>query len=241
MTTSFVKIDKLSVSLGNNPVITDMSLDLPSGKLIGLIGPSGSGKTTLIRCIVGRQKFSSGTVTVLDQPAGSADLRSNVSYMTQEPSVYRDLTVAQNITYFAKTFGVPKQKVKALTEQMIDLVELTDFKNNLVGKLSGGQIQRVSLAIALIGHPKLVVLDEPTVGLDPVLRVKLWDLFRKVTEMGQTLLISSHVMDEAAHCDDLILLRDGKVLAHESPQALCERTKSKTVEESFLKLVGNKA
>ena len=216
-----------------------MNLELPTGKLIGFIGPSGSGKTTLIRSIVGRQKISSGTVSVLGQPAGSAGLRSDVSYMTQEPSVYRDLSVEQNIGYFAKMFGVPNGRVKMLIERMIDLVELQNEKGSLVGNLSGGQIQRVSLAIALIGHPKLVVLDEPTVGLDPVLRIKLWDLFRRVADMGQTLIISSHVMDEAEHCDDLVLLRDGKVLAHESPQALCARTKSKTVEESFLKLVGD--
>ncbi len=238
MTTPSVKIDNLTVFLGNNCVISGMNLDLPMGKIIGLIGPSGSGKTTLIRSIVGRQKISKGTVVVLDQPAGSVVLRSNISYMAQEPSVYKDLSVEQNITYFAKTFGVPKDRIKGLSERMIDLVELQDVKNNLVGQLSGGQIQRVSLAIALIGHPKLVVLDEPTVGLDPVLRVKLWDLFRRVADMGQTLIISSHVMDEAEHCDDLILLRDGKVIAHETPKSLCLRTKSKTVEESFLKLVG---
>jgi ABC-2 type transport system ATP-binding protein len=226
MTTPSVKINKLTVSLGSNTVISDMNLDLPSGKIIGLIGPSGSGKTTLIRCIVGRQKFSNGSVMVLDQPAGSVTLRSNVSYMAQEPSIYKDLTVEQNITYFAKTFGVPKSRINDLAQRMIELVDLTDVKKHLVGNLSGGQIQRVSLAIALIGHPKLVVLDEPTVGLDPVLRVKLWDLFRRVADMGQTLLISSHVMDEAEHCDDLVLLREGQVLAHESPKALRARTKS---------------
>jgi ABC-2 type transport system ATP-binding protein len=234
-----IKIQNVTVTLGKGfAALRNVSVDLPAGKIVGFIGPSGAGKTTLIRSIVGRQKLHQGKITVLDMPAGSAKLRQQLSYMTQEPSVYTDLTVRENLVYFATVFGVPKRDVKKVVDDILQTVELTPQANQLVEDVSGGQKQRVSLAISLIGYPKLMVLDEPTVGLDPVLRDQLWKLFRKLAEQGTTLVISSHVMDEAEHCDDLLLIRDGKILAHATPADICKQTSTKTVEQAFLKLVG---
>jgi ABC-2 type transport system ATP-binding protein len=241
MSTS-IRVDNLSVILGGNlKAIDDISLELPDGKIIGFIGPSGAGKTTLIRSIVGNLKIASGTVQVLGEPAGAKSLRDHVSYMTQELSVYPDLTVKENIEYFSAMAGQPRKKSEAILHGVLGLVDLTDKRGSLVGQLSGGQKQRVSLAVALIGSPKLMVLDEPTVGLDPVLRENLWNLFAKLAQQGTTLIVSSHSMDEASRCDDLVLIRDGKLVAHDSPEALLKQTGSKTVEDSFLKLVGAKS
>ncbi len=226
---------------GKFKALDDISVELPKGKVVGLIGPSGAGKTTLIRAIVGRQKLSDGSIRVLDQPAGTADLRSKLSYMTQEISVYPDLTVQQNLQYFATMFGVKRSDRDKEVDRLLDIIDMVPQADQLGGSLSGGQKQRASLAVSLIGQPELLVLDEPTVGLDPVLREEIWKLFRKLAEQGTSLIISSHVMDEAERCDDLVLIRDGKVLAHGTPEGLCEQTSTKTVEQSFLKLVGEQA
>jgi ABC-2 type transport system ATP-binding protein len=234
-----VRIDNVSVVLGKRlKALRNVTVDLPSGQIVGFIGPSGAGKTTLIRSIVGRQKLSGGSITIFDLPAGSAALRPQMSYMTQEASVYSDLTVYENLKYFATIFGIPRSDLRETITDILKTVDLTKQSGQLVEKLSSGQKQRVSLAIALIGYPKLMVLDEPTVGLDPVLREQLWNLFRELAAKGTTLIISSHVMDEAERCDDLLLIRDGRVLAHGSPAGLCEQTGTHTVEQSFLKLVG---
>ncbi len=236
-----IKIKNLSVTLGGKvEALKNISLELPTGRTIGFIGPSGAGKTTLIRSIVGRLQITSGTIDVLGSPAGSADLRKQISYMTQELSVYSDLTVRQNLNYFAAMNGLKKSEKEKSVTDVLKQVDLTGKTNSLVNDLSGGQKQRVSLAIALIGSPKLMVLDEPTVGLDPVLRDSLWTLFSKLASQGTTLIISSHTMDEAERCDDLLLIRDGKVIAHSSPEDLKKKTGTKTVEQSFLKLVGTK-
>ena len=234
-----VKAQKVTVVFGDNFIALDeVSLELPTGKIVGFIGPSGAGKTTLIRAIVGRQKLTSGAVTVLGSPAGVAELRSRMSYMTQENSVYPDVTVRQCLRYFATMFGIKRTALVAEIERLIGIVDMQPQIDQLIRSLSGGQKQRVSLAVALIGKPELMVLDEPTVGLDPVLREQIWDLFRKLAEQGTSLIISSHVMDEAERCDDLVLMRDGKVLAHGSPAALRTQTGTASVEASFLRLVG---
>jgi len=200
---------------------------------VGLLGPSGSGKSTLIRAIVGVQIVHGGRVEALGLPAGSTALRSRIGYVTQEPSVYADLTVLENLRYFARVLGVGRGRV----DETIELVDLGEFAGRHVRNLSGGQISRVSLATALLGEPELLVLDEPTVGLDPVLRRDLWDAFAHLAEGGATLLVSSHVMDEARRCDALLLLRDGRLLAAESPDALLERTGADDLDGAFLALV----
>jgi ABC-2 type transport system ATP-binding protein len=239
MSDPVIKIQNLSIILGKDlKAIDSINLKLEQGKIIGFIGPSGAGKTTLIRCIVGRQKITNGEVLVLGNPAGSSKLRQHINYMPQEAAAYSDLTVSENLRYFATVFGIDRKEINTMVEQILQSIDLVNQANQLVESLSGGQKQRVSLAIALIGQPKLMVLDEPTIGLDPVLREQLWGLFHKLAKSGTTLIISSHVMDEAERCDDLVLIRDGKLLAHNSPAKLREKTNTNSVEQSFLKLVG---
>ena len=201
--------------------------------MTGLLGPSGCGKTTLIRAIVGVQKVAAGDVRVLGEPAGSPALRRRVAYVTQAPSVYADLTVHENLRYFAAVLDVPAREIG----RALEAVDLSGAGGQLVGTLSGGQRSRVSLAVALLGQPDLLVLDEPTVGLDPVLRRDLWTLFHRLAEEGATLLVSSHVMDEAARCDRLLLMREGALVADTTPDELRERTGEQEMESAFLRLV----
>ena len=228
-----IAVDALRVKRGGRPVLHDVSFDAPRGSVIGLLGPSGCGKTTLIRSIVGVQIIESGRVTVLGEPAGSPSLRARVGYVTQAPSVYGDLTVVENLRYFARVLGVDRARV----DEVIETVRLGPYAHQVTSSLSGGERARVSLATALLNEPDLLVLDEPTVGLDPVLRRELWDRFHRLAEAGATLLISSHVMDEAARCDNLLLMRDGRLLAAESPASLRERTGKQDLEEAFLALI----
>lgn len=228
----------LTVVRGSRTVLDGLSFDVAPGTVTGLLGPSGSGKSTLIRALVGTQAKVTGTLDVLGAPAGSAALRPRVGYVTQAPSVYADLSSRQNLDYFAAVLGIPRRdRARAVTQALTD-VDLTSHADDLTGNLSGGQRSRVSLAVALLGAPELLVLDEPTVGLDPVLRRDLWDLFHRLaTDRGTTLLISSHVMDEADRCQHLLLVREGKLLAADSPQALRTRTGGDTIEAAFLTLV----
>lgn len=228
-----VVVAGLRVIRGGRAVLRDVSLELRSGSVTGLLGPSGCGKSTLMRAIVGAQRVAGGTVTVLGEPAGSQALRARVGYMTQAPSIYDDLTVRDNLRYFARVLGVGA----ARAEEVTGLVRLSDHSGQLVGRLSGGQRARVSLAAALIGDPDLLVLDEPTVGLDPALRRDLWQTFHALAEAGTTLIVSSHVMDEAAHCDSLVLMRDGVVLASGAPSELLERTGAHDLESAFLHII----
>jgi ABC-2 type transport system ATP-binding protein len=228
-----IEIDSLDVQRGGRPVLRGLSARLEAGRVTGLLGPSGCGKTTLIRSIVGVQKVASGSVRVLGEPAGTPSLRRRVAYVTQSPSVYADLTVAENLHYFARVLGAPAGTIA----RALAAVDLSDAGGRMVGTLSGGQRSRVSLACALLGRPDLLVLDEPTVGLDPVLRRDLWELFHRLAEEGATLLVSSHVMDEAARCDRLLLMREGGLVADTTPRELRERTGEQEMEAAFLKLV----
>ncbi len=228
-----IEISDLTVHRGGTPVLTGLTLAVETGTVTGLLGPSGSGKSTLLRAIVGVQIVATGSVTVLGEPAGSPELRRRVGYVTQAPSVYLDLTVAENLTYFARVLGAPRASVA----RAVELVDLGSFENHLAGRLSGGQLSRVSLATALLGSPELLVLDEPTVGLDPVLRRDLWGTFASLAKEGVTLLVSSHVMDEADHCDRLLLLRDGGLVADDTPAGLRARTGESDLDDAFLALV----
>lgn len=232
--TAAITIDQLDVRLGHTAILSNISADLPVGQVIGLLGPSGSGKTTLIRTLLGLQRPTSGTVTILDRPAGHQDLHHMVGYVTQSPSVYADLTVTENLNYFAKLLGADRRQVTAILRQ----VELLDQATQIIATLSGGQRARVSLAVALLGDPQILLLDEPTVGLDPVLRVKLWDMFHALARSGVTILVSSHVMDEADRCDRIIFLRDGAILASGTPRAIQKQTKATDMEGAFLALAG---
>jgi ABC-2 type transport system ATP-binding protein len=228
-----VVVSGLRVVRGGLTVIPRLDTDVPRGMITGLLGPSGCGKTTLMRAIVGAQRIAGGTVRVLGQEAGSPALRRRVAYVTQAPSVYPDLTVAENLRFFASVLGAEDDSV----ESAADTVGLGDRQSSLVGRLSGGQRSRVSLAVALLADPDLLVLDEPTVGLDPVLRRQLWDTFAELAESGRTLLVSSHVMDEAARCDRLMLMREGQLIADDTLKSVLEQTGSTDVETAFLALV----
>lgn len=228
-----VEITGLTVRRGKRTVLRSLSVTIPRGAITGLLGPSGCGKTTLMRAIVGTQIVNSGTVTVLGSPAGSAPLRRTVGYVTQAPSVYRDLTVRENVQYFGSLYG----RRRADVASAIETVGLADHASSRAGELSGGQLGRVSLASALVAEPELIVLDEPTVGLDPVLRSELWSRFADIAASGTTVLVSSHVMEEAEHCGRLVLMRDGVVLAQSSPDALLERTNETTLDRAFLSLI----
>jgi len=232
-----VRLERLRVVRGGTLVLRDLDCEVPAGRVTGILGPSGSGKTTLLRSIVGVQRVEAGTVTVLDHPAGTAALRSRVGYMTQAPSVYGDLTVRENLRFFARILGASAHAV----DEVIDRVSLHDERARVVNRLSGGQRARVSLAAALVGSPDLLVLDEPTVGLDPVLRRDLWELFHELAEHGKTLLVSSHVMDEAARCDTLVLLREGRVLAQGTPDELRREAGADDLDAVFLALVERQA
>lgn len=214
-------------------MLPDLTIDVPRGAVTGLLGPSGCGKSTLMRAVVGVQVVVGGTVEVLGAPAGTPALRGRVGYVTQAPSVYADLTVRENLEYFARILGAAEGRVDAVVET----VGLKSDAGRVVGQLSGGQRARVSLATALLNEPPVLVLDEPTVGLDPVLRRDLWDAFHRLAADGVTLLVSSHVMDEAERCDWLILMRDGAILAADTPAALLERTGAHDIEGAFLALV----
>jgi ABC-2 type transport system ATP-binding protein len=231
-----VSIKNLRVIRGKHRALQDFSVDIARGSITGLLGPSGCGKTTLMRCIVGTQivtDHSKGAVTVLGHPAGSAVLRRRVGYLPQDPTIYDDLRIIDNVRYFAALYGFDSQAADAAIER----VGLTDHRTAFCGNLSGGQRTRVSLACALVCQPDLLVLDEPTVGLDPVLRVDLWEQFTELARAGTTLLVSSHVMDEADHCRDLLLMRDGYLVAHTTPTQLREDTGCTSLEDAFLSII----
>ncbi|GAS98067.1 ABC transporter ATP-binding protein [Mycolicibacterium canariasense] len=228
-----VRIENLQVTRGKRRAVRDLSVQISRGTITGLLGPSGCGKTTLMRTIVGTQIVASGSVTVLGHPAGSPELRHRVGYVTQDATIYRDLRVIDNARYFAALYGTDAQAA----EDAIAAVGLSDHRTALCDNLSGGQRTRVSLACALVSHPDLLVLDEPTVGLDPVLRVDLWEQFHRLARAGTTLLVSSHVMDEADHCGDLLLMREGRLLAHTTPTRLREDTGCSSLEEAFLSVI----
>ena len=228
-----ISIDHLRVIRGKRPAIEDLSVQIARGTITGLLGPSGCGKTTLMRCIVGTQIIAAGTVTVLGRPAGSPELRRRVGYMPQDPTIYDDLRVIDNVRYFGALYGADAQAA----EQAVEAVGLQDHRTALCANLSGGQRARASLACALVCHPDLLVLDEPTVGLDPVLRADLWGQFNALARAGTTLLVSSHVMDEADHCGDLLLMREGHLVAHTTPARLREDTGCTSLEEAFLSVI----
>jgi ABC-2 type transport system ATP-binding protein len=228
-----ISVVDLVVVRGKSTVLNSLSCRVPAGRITGLLGPSGSGKTTLIRAVVGVQLVRSGTVTVLGRPAGSRELRAKVGYMMQAPSVYPDLTVVENARYFASVAGASAATARAAVDQ----VGLSSARDQVVGTLSGGQRSRASLACTIVGDPEVLVLDEPTVGQDPVLREELWASFRERAEAGTTVLVSSHVMDEANRCDRLLLIRDGGLLADDTPDEVKRRAGTTDLDKAFLELI----
>jgi ABC-2 type transport system ATP-binding protein len=228
-----IEVERLVVSRGGRTVLHGLDFAIAPGRITGLLGPSGCGKTTLMRAIVGVQVVESGGVWVLGEPAGSAGVRARVGYVTQSPAVYLDLSARENLRYFAGVLGAPAARV----EETLETIQLAEHAERPVRNLSGGQRARVSLGTALLGKPEVLVLDEPTVGLDPVLREDLWHTFHGLAAEGAALLVSSHVMDEAGRCDHLLLMRDGRMLADLTPDELRARTGEDDMEQAFLRLI----
>ncbi|MGH3350773.1 MAG: heme ABC exporter ATP-binding protein CcmA [Nocardioides sp.] len=228
-----VEASGLRVVRGKREVLHDLDFSIRAGEVTGLLGPSGCGKTTLMRALVGVQAKVTGTLSVLGSPAGSASLRPRIGYVTQAASVYDDLTVTENLRFFARVLGAPLSSVS----EAVETVDLVSHQDQVVRDLSGGQRSRVSLAAALLGSPDLLVLDEPTVGLDPVLREQLWGTFRDLAAAGAGVIVSSHVMDEAERCDRLLLMREGAILADGSPAEIKQKANADDIEQAFLALV----
>jgi len=227
-----IEVKNLRVRRGAREVLHGLSLSIAAGRVTGLLGPSGSGKTTLLRSIVGVQVVESGSVRVLGEPAGAPAVRGRVGYMTQARGLYDDLSTRENVSYFARILDAPAGRVG----ETLAAVQLEPLADQVVRTLSGGEQARASLATALVGHPAVLVLDEPTVGLDPQLRRHLWDTFHELAGAGAALLISSHVMDEAGYCDELLLMREGGILARGTPDELREAAHTPDLSEAFLRL-----
>jgi ABC-2 type transport system ATP-binding protein len=234
---NLVEIRGLTVVRGGRQVLDALDLTIERGGVTGLLGPSGCGKSTLMRSLVGVQVLRAGSVGIDGVEAGSKELRSRIGYVTQAASVYDDLTVRENLTFFAQVLGAPADAV----HRAIDTVDLTSHGDQVVGRLSGGQRSRASLAVALLNQPDLLVLDEPTVGLDPVLRRDLWKLFHEIADAGAAVFVSSHVMDEADRCDRLLLMREGRIIADDTPARIREQTGAVDIEGAFLALVEGSA
>ena len=233
MMNNLVEIRALVVDRGARRVLDGLELTIEPGHVTGLLGPSGCGKSTLMRSLVGVQQLTSGTVRVDGVDAGNKALRHRIGYVTQAPSVYADLTVRENLVFFARVLGADAATVAGAIER----VDLADHADQVVGRLSGGQLSRANLAVALLGTPDLLVLDEPTVGLDPVLRRELWTLFHRLADDGATVFVSSHVMDEAERCDRLLLMRRGRIIADDTPAQILATTHTDDMESAFLALV----
>lgn len=231
--TSAISVTDLTVIRGRTRILSEFNLEVESGAILGLLGPSGSGKTTIMRSVAGLQRLTGGSIKVLGTLAGDKSLRSRISYSTQDASIYRDLTCSENIDYFAALQG----HVRSSTDEILELVDLSRNRKQIAATLSGGERARLALATALVGKPEILILDEPTVGLDPLLRRDLWSLFHRFTDEGKTLLVSSHMMEEADHCDELVLLRDGSILAKGTPRELRTQTGVENMDAVFISLV----
>ena len=228
-----IEIENLSVEKSKRKILNSLNLVIPNSKSIGLLGPSGSGKTTLMRSIMGLQKITEGKIRILGFEAGAKDLRNKISYSTQSASLYLDLTCIENLEFFSSLFDENELSI----QEILDLVQLNQVKNQLAKTLSGGEKTRLALGTALVGAPELIVLDEPTVGLDPILRKQLWQIFKELNKKDKTLLISSHVMDEAENCDHIFMIRDGKIIASGNTSELKSRTGLGNMEDVFISLV----
>lgn len=231
-----VDVDNVVKSFGSMRALDGITLRVKTGEIYGLLGPNGSGKTTLIRAIVGLVAPDSGTVTVLGRRIPDLDILSQVGYMTQQAALYPDLSVEENVRFFASISGGDGNVTDALKT-----VELDQRRNSVVAELSGGMRQRCSLACALVHRPRLLLLDEPTVGVDPQLRVQFWEHFREMAASGTTILVSSHVMDEAERCQRLGLIRFGKLLAEGTPDEVRATAGTNNLEEAFLRLSGRES
>lgn len=235
MVANTIDVRDVAKKFGDNPVLKQISLQLPVGQIMGLIGPSGAGKTTLVKAILGMEKVDAGTTTVLGTPMPNRKVMQRIGYMAQSDALYEDLTARENIRFFAELMSVPKTKLAMAIDHVAQVVNLTDALDRRVSAYSGGMKRRLSLAIALVQDPELLILDEPTVGIDPDLRQQIWTELYQLKSQGKSILVTTHVMDEAERCDYLMLIREGIALAQGTPQQLEKDYAVTTIEQVFLK------
>lgn len=233
-----IKINRLAHSFGKEKVLEDITLNLNKGEIFGLLGPSGSGKTTLVKLIVGILETDKGEILINDKKVPSLELLKSIGYMAQSDALYEELSAKENLHFFASLYGLKKQEKERAIEDVLKIVDLTSHINKVVRHYSGGMKRRLSLAVALLHHPKVLILDEPTVGIDPVLRQAIWSELNKLKKEGMTIIVTTHVMDEADKCDRLALLRNGHIIACDTPEKLKKSQGTATIEEAFLKFGG---
>lgn len=231
---SCVEMTNVNKSFGSKQVLYDISLQVASGEILGLLGPSGSGKSTIIKLINGVDRSNTGEVYVLGEKMPNLALMNQIGYMAQADALYGDLTAAENISFFSSMYKLSKSKQKQRMHEVMELVDLSAHLKKQVKNYSGGMKRRLSLAIALIHEPAILILDEPTVGIDPILKKAIWQELRKLNQQGTTMIITTHVMDEVENCHTLGMIRDGRLIAFGTPEQLKNATSSRTIEEAFL-------
>lgn len=233
-TSTCIKIEHVNRFFGKKQVLFDISLNVNYSQILGLLGPSGSGKSTLIKMIAGIDIPTSGEVHLLNEKMPKLSMMTKIGYMAQSDALYTELTAEENIKFFASMYKLSKEKQKQRITEVMELVNLSDHLKKQVKQYSGGMKRRLSLAIALIHEPPILILDEPTVGIDPVLRKSIWDELYKLNTNGTTIIVTTHVMDEAEKCNSLGMIRDGKLIALGSPNEIKRASCSNTIEEAFL-------
>ena len=234
---SAISVRGLVKKFGDVTALDQVTLDVPTGQVLGLLGPNGAGKTTLIRILLGLTRPTSGEASLLGQPAGARSVRPRVGYMPQDLAVYLDLTVQENVELFGRLYGVSRARLPDREREVLELVRLSERRRSLVSELSGGMRRRVSFAAALLADPDLLLLDEPTVGVDPELRSEFWEFFHGLTRGGKTVVLTTHYLEEANRADRVVFLHAGRVLATGAPGELKARTRTENLEDAFLRLV----
>jgi ABC-2 type transport system ATP-binding protein len=235
-----IRVEHVSRSFGKKKVIDDISLEVNNGEIFGMLGPSGAGKTTLVKMIAGIDEPTSGTIHVLDSKMPSLQVMKKIGFMAQSDALYGELTALENLQFFAAIYGLKGKKQKQRIEEVMELVNLTEHIKKTVNNYSGGMKRRFSLAASLLHEPEVLILDEPTVGIDPVLRQSIWEELERIRQKGTTIVVTTHVMDEAEKCQRLAMIRDGRLIAVGSPEELKKKTNSQTIEEAFLYYGGAK-
>lgn len=235
---NIVEVSNISKKISKSIILDGLSLNIKKGEIVGLIGPSGAGKTTFVKAIIGMEKIDSGFIKVFNKPIPNLDVLQNIGYMAQSDALYEDLSAKENLDFFGKIFGLNKSKIKERIDYTSKLVDLENHLSKKVKSFSGGMKRRLSLAISLIQDPALLILDEPTVGIDPRLRFDIWNELYSLKNEGKSIIVTTHVMDEAVKCDRLALIREGKIIATGTPNNLMKEFKVNTIEEIFLKLGG---
>lgn len=236
-----IRTREVTKAFSGNEVLHGISLEVRHREIFGLLGPSGSGKTTFVKMIAGIDEATRGEVEVLGTQMPKLSMMNRIGYMAQSDAMYNELTAKENLEFFGALFGLRGGKMKRRIDEVMALVNLTEHLKRPVGAYSGGMKRRLSLAIALIHEPEVLILDEPTVGIDPVLRQSIWNEFENLSQKGTTILVTTHVMDEADKCHRLGMVRDGKLIAVGTPEALKQETGSATIEEAFLYYGGVRA